>query len=181
MDAARDKNVRKSVVNLYAIFGVSIILSILPFASAAFLSLVFFVIVLVCAYRVRKSATEHAFGHSHAVFIIRTIWISGLFALVTTAVASAYMLSGINYAPFESCSNALVEKGVAWIEAAGMKEVYTLIQPCIHDFFNINKTLIINAVIIAGGPVLIYMGYRFYKGLNRAIKGYMLAENKDWF
>jgi hypothetical protein len=70
---------------------------------------------------------------------------------------------------------------VAWIETAGIYETYTVVQPCIHGFIETNKTLLIHAVIIAGGPVLIYMGYRFYKGLSRALKGYMLAENKNWF
>ena len=181
MNTAREARVHKAVLNVYALFGVSIVLSLVPLASAALFSMIFLAAALFWAYSLKNSAEAHSFGHIHSVFIIRTIWISGFFALITTVIAGAYMLAGLNHAPFASCASALADKGVQWIETAGMNEVYSVIEPCIHGFIENNKILLINAVLIAGGPVLIYMGYRFYKGLSRAVKGYTLPENKSWF
>lgn len=181
MNNAAEDRLQKSVLNLYAMFGASCILSVLPYPSAAFLSLVFFVVVLSWAYSIRKSAKAHSFAWIHADYLIRTIWVSGLFALITTVIAGIYVTNGLNHAAFDACANDLASKGPEWIAAAGYQGIYDVIQPCIHGFIALNETLLINGVIIAGGPVLIYMGYRLYKGLHKALGGYILPENKNWF
>ena len=172
---------QKTILNLYALFGVSLILSILPFASAAVLSLVFFLGVLIAAYVVRKNSEENSLKENHTTFIIRTLWIAAFFSLVTTAIATGYMMAGIDYSPFNPCANALADKGVAWAESASTMEVYAIIQPCVNVFIDFNKTLLINSVLIAGVPLILYMAYRMVKGLSRAIKGYRLANEKSWF
>ncbi|HOO80903.1 MAG TPA: hypothetical protein PK513_00175 [Alphaproteobacteria bacterium] len=172
---------RKSVLNLYAALGASLILSVLPSVTAAGLSLVFFLGVLIAAYHMRGKVEEHSLIENHATFIIRTLWIGAFLTLPTMGLATAYMMSGIDYAPFEVCAQALANKGVAWMESAGMMEVYGLVEPCVEGFITENKVLFINAVVIAGAPVVIYMTYRLIKGLSRASKGYRLAKPKGWF
>ncbi len=178
MDAQPEN--QKFILNLYAAFGVSLILSVLPSMPAAILSLVFFVGVLVAAYALRKRTEEHSLGENHATYIIRTLWISAFISLATTAIATAYMINGIDYSTFEPCANNLANKGTAWMENAGTMEVYAIIQPCVESFISFNKTLLMNSVIIAGGPIIIYMAYRMAKGLSRAMKGYRLSNPKSW-
>ncbi|MEM7650932.1 MAG: hypothetical protein AAF204_02475 [Pseudomonadota bacterium] len=172
---------QKTILNLYAAFGVSLILSVLPYMAAGGLSLIFFTGVLIAAYMVRKKAQEHDFADNHTTFIIRTIWIGALFSLVTTAIASAYMLGGIDYSQFQPCADALAAKGIEWVESAGFADVYELTKPCMNNFIQSNHTLLMNAMIIAGGPILLYMTYRLAKGVTRATKGYRLADDKVWF
>jgi len=171
---------QKYILNLYAAFGVSLILSVLPYMSAAILSLVFFLGVLVGSYAVRKKVDEHSLAENHATYIIRTLWISAFISLVTTGLATAYMLGGIDYSTFQPCANKLANNGVEWMENASMMAVYTLMQPCLDNFLGSNKTLLTNAVIIAGGPIVVYMAYRMVKGLSRAMKGYRLSNPKSW-
>ena len=171
---------QKVILNLYAAFGVSIILSFIPMVSAALLSFVFFLGVLIAAYQYRKKSEEHSLLENHATYIIRTLWITAFLSLITTAAATAYMMRGIDYALFDSCAQALANKGVTWMENAGMADVYAVIEPCVEPFIRSNKTLLINAVIIAGGPLVLYMFYRLAKGVSRAIKGYRLSNAKSW-
>jgi len=171
---------QKSILNLYAVFGVSLILSVLPNIAAAILSLVFFVGVLIAAYAIRKKNEEHSLGENHATYIIRTLWISAFISLITTAIATGYMMNGIDYSTFEPCANTLANKGVAWMESAGTMAVYAVIEPCVESFIGFNKTLLMNSVIIAGGPIIIYMAYRMVKGLSRAMRGYRISSPKSW-
>ena len=172
---------QKAILNLYAALGVSLILSVLPYPAAAVLSMVFFIGVLVAAYIIRKKVEEHSLVENHSTFIIRTLWIGAFFSLVTTAIATAYMLNGVDYSQFQPCANNLAGKGLEWLENAGMMQVYAVTEPCMDSFLYGNKTLLMNAMIIAGGPIIIYMTYRMAKGVSRAMKGYRLSDAKTWF
>lgn len=180
-DVGSQTNGQKAVLNLYAAFGVSLILSILPNMTAAGLSLVFFLGVLIGAYIVRSKFEDHSFAENHATFLIRTLWISAFLSLITTGIATFYMMGGIEYRVFQPCADDLAGKGVAWIESAGMMDVYAIIEPCVKPFLNLNQTLLINSALIAGAPLILYMAYRMVKGLSRAIKGYRLSDAKTWF
>jgi uncharacterized membrane protein len=170
MDESSENTNTKTLMNLYALFGVSCVLTVLPFVSAALLSLVFLLAVLVWAYGLRKRSAEGTVERTHAAFIIQTIWVSGAVAVATTVASAIYMTARIDHAPFESCALALTNKGTEWIETAGYAEVYAVIQPCIDGFVAANMPTLILAVLIAGGPPLAYMAYRFFKGISRALK-----------
>lgn len=172
---------QKTILNLYAVFGVSLILSVLPSVAAAVLSMIFFIGLLVAAYHFRKKADDYGLLDNHTTFIIRTLWISAFLSLITTGIATIYMLGGVNYAPFEPCAQTIANQGIAWLETAQVMEIYGLIEPCLHSFLGANQTLLLNALIIAGGPIMLYMVYRLAKGVNRAMKGYRLADPKSWF
>lgn len=175
----KDEN-RKAVMNMYALFAVTVILMLLPYLSAALLSLAFLLVTLSLAYRLRGGADDHSFAQAHARYMVRTIWVSGLIALIGVIIASVYMLGGIQYAPFEACANELAAKGAAWAESAGYDAVYAIIEPCVPGFIETNKILLLGAVLISGGPVLIYSGYRFGRGLARAAKGYTPPAGNGW-
>ena len=175
------KEEKKSVLNLYALLGVSLILSILPSMPAAVLSLLFFLGLLITAYKVRKKAEDKSYEENHATFIIRTLWIGAFLSLITMAAATVYMMANIDYSLFNPCTDSLVNKGAEWLESASFSDVYPLVQPCIEGFVHANRTLLMNCVLIAGGPVIAYMGYRLLKGVVRAKEGYRIANEKGWF
>ena len=173
---------QKRILNLYGLFAAAMVLSILPYAGAAGLSLVFFLLLMILAYAARNKASDaEGLQANHATFLIRTLWISAFFSLATTLAASFYMLSGIDYTPFQPCANELAALGIEAIEKAGPMEVFPYVEPCTHDFVGANKTVLSNALVIAALPVVIYMGYRFFKGVMRAKDGYRLANPYSWF
>lgn len=171
---------KKRVLNLYAAFGVSILLMLVPSLMISFVALVFALGVLVGAYSMRKNAATESLAENHCTYIIRTLWITALFSLVTLFAGSVYMLSGIDYSAFEPCANAMAQRGVQFVQNATYEEVYALAAPCMNAFIDFNMGLLTITVLITAVPVLIYLGYRYLKGLMRAIKGYRMADPKSW-
>lgn len=171
---------QKTILNLYAAFGVSVILSVIPSFSAALLSAFFFIGVLIAGYSVRGKVEHGSLVENHATFVIRTMWIAAFLSLITTGIATTYMLGRIDYFMFDPCANALAAKGIAWVENAGMMDIYAVIEPCVAPFIDSNYILLKNALLIAGGPPVLYMVYRIAKGVGRAMKGYRLANPKSW-
>lgn len=181
MSAAEATPEQKKLYNLYAIFGVALVTSILPFASAAIISLIFFVWILIAAYVARSKAEEHSLLHNHAIYIVRTLWIAALIATLSMIAASVYMLGSIDYTPFQSCANTLAGRGADTLQNMAMSEIYPLIEPCVTPFIEFNMKALLMAAVIGLAPPLIYISYRFGKGTFRALKGYRLADPRAWF
>ncbi len=172
---------QKRVVNLYGLFGAALVLSIFPYMIAVVLSTVFFAGLLFMAYSMRRGAEIESLHENHATYIIRTLWITALFSLFSMAAASVYLLSGIDYAAFMPCTDQIAAMGVEKLEAAGVKDLYPIIDPCVESFIAQNHNLLMNCTVIAAAPIMVYMAYRFTRGLLRAVKGYRVAKPKSWF
>lgn len=171
---------QKKIYTLYALLGVSIVLSVIPNATAGFLSLVFLAWCLAVSYSARGAAQEHSLVENHAIYIIRTLWITVLLSVVTLIAAVAYMLGRVDYSPFESCAQSIGGQGIEALEQMSTTELYALAGPCMDSFIALNSALFNLCVLIAGGPLIVYMAYRFIKGVSRAAKGYRLAAPKAW-
>ena len=171
---------QKKLYNIYALFGVSLALCVVPSVSAAILCVIFFTWLLVAAYRGRNKAEEHSLTHNHMIFIIRSIWVGVLISVISTIIASLYMFQVIDYGAFNPCADVIAGKGIEALEAMGFSEFYALAQPCMEDFINFNYNALVVSVLIAAGPVLLYLAFRFMKGVSRAVKGYRIADPKSW-
>ncbi|MFK7839808.1 MAG: hypothetical protein AB8B83_05700 [Bdellovibrionales bacterium] len=172
---------QKILYNIYALFGVAIALSVVPMLSAAIICLLFFTVLLIAAYFIRKREDEHSLVHNHMVFIIRSLWIGALMSLITTVCASFYMLQEIDYVAFNPCAETLAGKSLEEVEAMAYMEFYGYAKPCIDAFIQSNYNTLMISVAIAAGPPLLYIAFRFVKGVSRAVKGYRLADVKSWF
>ncbi len=171
-----------TIINLYGLFAASLILSVLPYVTAASVSTILFLILLIAAYVVRSGAAQDSLVDNHSTFIIRTLWIAAFFSIFTSIVATVYMMGNLDYeGPLQPCAENLARRGLEWLETAPPQEVYEIVQPCMDGFMITNKSVLLNGVIIIGAPLLVYMGYRFIKGLSRAMKGYRLANPRAWF
>jgi uncharacterized membrane protein len=171
---------QKNILNVYALFMVSTVLSVVPNATSAALSLIFFAILMIMAYRYRNNCEEHSLQHNHMVYLVRTIWIAGLLVLATMSLAGIYIFTAITPEPFQPCAMPLLEGGMAAYESGGMEAFYALARPCMSGFLQANYIMLLLSSLIAAAPVLAYLAYRMIKGLNRAVKGYRLAEPKAW-
>lgn len=172
---------KKPLMNLYAALGVSILLSLIPNTAAAVISLLFFLGVFIAAYQIRKKSEDHGLKENHCTYIIRTFWIAGLYAAISTAIAAYYMLQDISYTAFESCGQALASKSPEDLQSSGFNEIWLATEPCYENFIADNFTILMNSGLIAAVPPLLYMIYRYIKGFSRAIKGYRLSNPKGWF
>lgn len=170
---------QKAINNIYALLCVSLLMGFIPIMTAALLALLMFTGALIGAYVIRSKADEHSLAANHMTFIIRTIWIASLFALISTAIASAYLLPNYDNSMLMACADQVVQN-----LGSGMTDPVLLeekLKPCMDDFMQANKSVFIIATIIAATPIVVYMGYRLAKGLSRAVKGHRIGDVKAWF
>lgn len=170
---------RNKVIALYAAFAGSIALMLVPHIAFAAASLIFLTVVLI-ACAVMKRGDAESLKANHAVFISRTVWISGLFASLTTTAASFYLLPKVDNSPLEPCSNQILAHAEALARGENIAEVVALLQPCIHPFVQTNEEIFMISVLAAAAPVLLYIAVRFTRGFARAISGYRVNHPKSW-
>lgn len=172
---------KRSVLNLYAALGVSLALTLVPSGIVGLVATIFLIAVLIAAYILRRRYEAEGLAENHMTYIIRTLWISALFSLITLTIGSTYLLNGIDYASFQPCANALAEKGIEFAETATFQEMYALTSPCMDDFIDDNFRRLTIAALITALPILLYMVIRYMRGLSRALRGYRVASPKAWF
>lgn len=168
-----DNTDKRQVLNLYALFGVSLLLSLVPSTAVALISLIFLIGVFAYAYRLRARASSESLTENHAAFIIRTIWIATLLSIITLSAGSIYMIPNIDYAAFGPCQENLTN-------SEGFLDIYAAAFPCINIFIEANLRLLTITALIVALPVVIYLIVRYVRGLSRAIKGYRISNPKSW-
>lgn len=172
---------QKKIMTVYALFGAGLILSLVPMLSAMVISSSTLLGVLVMAYVLRTGVDEDSLLHNHLTFIIRTIWIGSLLALLTLTAASLYMLETLNNEPLLPCINELYGAATntnVW-DPLAMRNLVS--GQCWDNYWRENLSVFIIGGSIAIGPVLIYFGFRYARGLGRAKNGYRLANPEAWF
>lgn len=172
---------KKKILNLYAAFGISLILSLMPSAVAALVSLIFMLGVLIAAYVIRAKVENHDLAGNHCTYIIRTIWIGSLFSLITIGITSLFMLPQIDYTTFQPCAENLASQSAEFLAGATHAQIMELSQPCMDAFIESNWNTFLMAGIFGVGPILVYFAVRFTRGLLRAVKGYRVADPMTWF
>lgn len=172
---------QSAILNLYAAFLASLVLGVIPYATAALFSLIFLFGVLVGAYVVQGDAPKDSLKENHATYIIKTFWISSLFLLITFIFGAIYIYSGLDTSALDPCLEKIYEQGPTWVQNATHADIYALVQPCVPGYLEANKMRIITGLAISVAPVLPYVLYRLIRGLSRAAKGYRLAKPRSWF
>ncbi|MGQ0526521.1 MAG: hypothetical protein ACT4OY_00590 [Alphaproteobacteria bacterium] len=171
---------RKTILQVYAVFGVGLVFSVIPFFAAAGLSLVLVMVTLIAAYIIRSGAQDASLTENHMTYIIRTIWIGSFIASLTLIAASLYLLAVIDNTPLDPCIQKFYQMSMG-----GMTfDVQTLsgtFEACAISYIVVNLNSFLIAAAIGALPVLVYFGARYAHGLNRALKGYRIAKPDTWF
>lgn len=169
---------RQKILQVYAALAATLILSLVPYLSAAFLSLFLGVLVLVMGYVYRGRAEAKSLMENHMTFVIRTVWIGSLFAVICMALGAAYLLSSLDNEPLYDCLEGFMAMGNDIYHPEIFKTVFS---PCQDGYWAVNMEALITGGIIVAVPPLLYFSVRLVRGLSRALKGYRLADPHSWF
>lgn len=169
---------KKNVLRVYAAFGAALILSLVPTMFAAMFSLFLGTGVLVAAYIIRSKSDHGGLSENHMRFIIRTIWIGSLFALITTAIGSAYLFFNLDNTPLTPCLSGFLANAETITNLNGLKGAF---GGCYEPYWVINAHTFIKSGIIVALPILVYFAARYARGLSRAMNGYRVAKPLAWF
>ncbi len=172
---------QNKIVQMYAAFGVSIILTVIPHLWAAAASLIMLLYVMIAAYVYRLRRPADSLMVNHMRFITRTIWLTGFFAIFTLVAGCGYMLSYINNAALTPCLDKFLNLAPEAIAFQNVITIQALFDNCMNTFIHDNLMTLIVSGAIAGGPILIYVAVRFARGFSRALNGYRIAKPDAWF
>lgn len=169
----------KKIMMLYGLLVLSMVVSFIPHLAFAYLAMFMFVATLLLAHIFRAEDKEEGLLAHHMTWIIRTIWIASVLALPTIGLAAAYMIPNIDYSHMDHC----VQEATALLDPenpdyAAMDDA---IQPCMDNFLTHNKMVFAFAMLIGGGPLVLYLLLRLYRGLSAFRTGEKIDNVKRWF
>ncbi|HEY8190855.1 MAG TPA: hypothetical protein VIG74_00420 [Alphaproteobacteria bacterium] len=158
---------RKSVLKIYTAMGGMMALSLIPHVAAAIAVAFLFTGILIAARSIRKKSTPGGMAESHMTYTIRTIWISSFIGMISTALASVYVLKYYDPSIIHQCAEEIMN-GAQNVDA------------CIAEFIAVNYNTFMIGAIMAGVPVGVYFIYRFFRGLAPALQGQPIRNPKIW-
>ena len=83
---------RKKTLNIYTLFGVTLLSGLIPHWIGAVAALVLLTFLLSWAYSAKGGFEKDGFGENHMSFIIRTIWIGSFLGILTIIAGTIYMM-----------------------------------------------------------------------------------------
>jgi uncharacterized membrane protein len=167
---------KQTVIRVYGFVFLTLLFGCIPSFICAAITLVMFMAVTPVAGHVRNKAAPDSFTAEHMAYIIKTVWIFVLFALILIFGASIYVWMNYDINPLQPC----VDKMMAGAQA-GQEPTPDMMMPCIEPFLIANRILFLKAGLAAGGPTILYLVLRLLRGLARARRSERFANPKSWF
>lgn len=145
------------ITGLYAALLISVVLIAVPHSAVSVMSGAIFLCLVLFAYMIRMDAEPESQSRAHTTYIIRSFWISLIFAIAGIALSAGgltlLMLSGqMRTRALAACSGGDL-------------------SPCLPVFISDNDHSFTAASFVALGPAILYLLYRFAHGLARARGG----------
>lgn len=170
---------KNNIMLMYTLLGISIAMSIFPFVTAAFGTLLTITAVMIGAYVLRSGMPEGSLTHNHMTFISRTIWIGSLYASVMLVIGCVYLLENINNAPLDPCIQKFMNVGLdTYFQLSSMPAIF---ESCMAGYVSAN----LKAFIISGAtvvvPAYLFFLMRFARGYSRAVKNLPVQKPLSWF
>ena len=172
---------KSKAISVYALFGVTIVLTLIPVMAAGFSSLILAITLIIVTYKMRgeKDAAHKTLDESHASYILRSIAGVSILMTITLGLGIVYLLGNIDYAAFEPCAQNLASLGTDPADISNAA-VMQLAAPCIDGFIAANKAVLIKSMLITALLPLLYIGWRFVYGVSRALKKQRIDNPYKW-
>lgn len=169
---------QKKVINFYSALGAALLLSLVPSAMTALVSTILFGGVLIVAYGVRAKSDEGSLIENHTTFIIRTVWISSLFGMISVGLGSLYLLMNHDQTPLNICAHSFIGSAQSMTDPVALTSFF---EGCIEEYWVLNKNTLIISMAVSIVPILIYFVVRYARGLSRAHNGHRVSYPRRWF
>lgn len=155
------------VQNIYAAIIAAFVLNFVPDQLVQIIASLVFLCVFIALYVFRRLAEEESLIDNHMTYLIRSIWIGGLFIIIGTIISAVYFIGTIGFEEYARLGQQAIEQQdpmaiMTVFESAYPREIFI-------------------SVMITFAPGTLYLAFRLAKGLARAIKGYRIAKPTTWF
>lgn len=159
-------------LSLYIGLLVAVISGCLPDMSMQGLSTILVFVVLTVGYFFRARAKQDDLVWHHATFVIRTVWIWSIFAIIG--------MIGAGYQIYSQGDASMIDAFMSQV-MNGLIPTDADIQNVSDSYMAANENLMIAATLIWIAPAQVYALWRTYKGLSRALAGYRVQNLYGWF
>ena len=166
----------KTVMMVYALLWLLLMFCLLPETLCFVLSLLMFTVVPMTAVFVRHKTAPNSLSANHMTWIIRSVGLSAMLAVLMAIVGVIYTLTHVDFAPLGDCVSSIMQKNDDLANA----EMQLLSSSCLNDFVTTNLHLLGTASLIAEGPFAVYLLWRLTKGLIRARKDERIINVTRW-
>lgn len=163
--------VRLRILSLYALFVLVLVFGFFPYALLQNVSIWLCLLLIVLAYVFRARAQDDDLEHHHAQYIIRSVWVFSLIALVG--------MFGAGFAIGREADSSALDDLLSLVQTGGMvseKDVESAFQ----RYFETNEALIFRRFLLFMAPAQLYAAWRLVRGLPRAMRGYRVSHPKSW-
>jgi|GEM_PF-5647002 len=146
----------------YITFCTSFLCAVTPLSSASVFSLMICICVLsaIYTYRVRGKRARNKLVIAHTTYMIRTFWRANILLAITSFIGLLYMLVIVNYEPFDTCTNAILNT----VNKGHTEAIYKILKICGNLIIEKNKINLQIAGIIAFSPVFVYVLWHCVSG-----------------
>lgn len=164
---------RFNILGTYAFCALSALLVCAPNFTAQNCGLGLSTIILIAAYISRAQSDAESLNHHHMTFIIRTIWIYSVLAVIGMTGAGYIIYERGDASSIDAMSQQIMSTGAipteADVEAAG------------DAYLAANHSLIFGTLLMWMFPALVYMMWRVARGGSRAWRNYRVQNLRAWF
>jgi heme/copper-type cytochrome/quinol oxidase subunit 2 len=122
------------------------------------------------AYKIRKNTDAGGLIWNHAQWMIRTFWVSSVYAVIAMALWSSTVYSNADFTSLVQYKDMLK---TGQVDPA-------LIENSAREFAETNRTLMLGSTIGFHGPVILFVLARFFKGYRLADAGRPIENLKSW-
>lgn len=162
---------RPILLKLYGAMAASVILQCLPVPALQLAGMALMTAALAGAYVLRARRAPQSLAHNHLTFLIRTVWIGGLFLAVGFAGACAWFYAVGDHAAIENLTAAVLD---------GARVGPEQVRAALESYKDANLRLLIIASVFAAAPAVLYVWLRLIRGAARAARGYRMADPARW-
>ena len=170
----------KFAVFLYPLLIVAIGVCFIPDPMLALIGLGIFTAYLLLLYIIKGSVNKDGALHTHATYLIGTIWAVSSLSVLTVTVASIYLMDKLDDTPFEPCEDKISDMVLSDLQF-DMNLILQHTKPCVEPYLEANFDLLMIGTAIGAGPLVLYLLYRILKGLPSALIGDPVKKPKSWF
>lgn len=154
----------------YAGLCCAVLLHFVPLINVQVVAGVLFLVLFAGAYVLRARHETEGLMDNHMTYIIRTIWLFGAIMLVGGVLGGMYMSTYADMGPVNDML-ARMQQGITYNAPEMMNVIY--------NFLTLNGQHTLVAAGLAIGPAALYLIYRLAGGLERALKGYRIANPRS--
>ena len=147
----------KDIRNLYLILIFSIIFQIIPAYGLQVFGFILFTITLVWAYFLKAKYFDSAFGKSHTIHIIKTIWNFSSFFVIGMIIGGFWLYTKADQSAVTQYTEQIMSTGS--VSEEGMRNAY-------KEAIKTNLSLIIKTGLITLAPPIIYLIARIWMGFS---------------